>query len=296
MSKTGLVLEGGGQRGIYTAGVLDVFMDNNITVDGVIGVSAGAVHGLSYVSGQRGRSLRYNLKYRNDKHYMSLYSLITTGDICGEQFCYHDIPEKLDPLDYEAFLENPTRFYACCSNLETGEAEYLECRDMRDPDDVNKVRASASLPLVSNIVEVGGMKLLDGGISDSIPIFAFRRMGYRKNIVVLTRPAGYRKGPDRVLRLEAGRYREYPEFVRRCYMRHMYYNKTLDKLDELEKKGEVLIIRPSETIEISRLEKRQGMIKAMYDLGVYDAKEKMQEITEFLKESKADCHGQKSGK
>lgn len=164
------------------------------------------------------------------------------------------------------------------------------------PEDVNKVRASASLPLVSNIVEVDGMKLLDGGVSDSIPIFAFRRMGYRRNIVVLTRPEGYRKGPDKMLRLEAGRYREYPEFVKRCHMRHMYYNKTLDKLEELEKEGDTLIIRPSETIEISRLEKKPEMIEAMYELGVYDAKEKLQQVKKFLRESKEESrdytHGQ----
>ena len=267
-------------------------MDNDIEVDGVIGVSAGAIHGLSYVARQRGRNMRYNMKYRNNKHYMSMYSLITTGDICGEQFCYHDIPERLDPLDYDAFVANPTRFYVGCSNLETGEAEYLECTDMRNPADVDKVRASASLPLISNTVEVDGMKLLDGGVSDSIPIFAFRRMGYRRNIVILTRPEGYRKGPDRMLRLEAGRYREYPEFVRRCHMRHLYYNKTLDKLEELEKQGDTLIIRPSQTIEISRLEKKPEMIEAMYELGVYDAKEKLQQVKEFLRESREDAHGQ----
>ena len=199
-------------------------------------------------------------------------------------------------LDYDAFLANPTKLYVGCSNLDTGEAEYLECTDMRKPEDVNKVRASASLPLVSNIVEVDGMKLLDGGVSDSIPIFAFRRMGYRRNIVVLTRPEGYRKGPDKMLRLEAGRYREYPEFVKRCHMRHMYYNKTLDKLEELEKEGDTLIIRPSETIEISRLEKKPEMIEAMYELGVYDAKEKLQQVKKFLRESKEESrdytHGQ----
>lgn len=135
-----------------------MFMDNDIEVDGVIGVSAGAIHGLSYVARQRGRNMRYNMKYRNNKHYMSLYSLLTTGDICGEQFCYHDIPEKLDPLDYDAFLCKSYEALCGCSNLDTGEAEYLECTDMRKPEDVNKVRASASLPLVSNIVEVDGMK------------------------------------------------------------------------------------------------------------------------------------------
>lgn len=284
MSKSGLVLEGGGQRGIYTAGVLDVFMENNIEVDGVLGVSAGAVHGLSYVSRQPGRSIRYNLKYRNDKHYMSLYSLITTGDICGEQFCYHEIPEKLDPLDYQAFVENPTKLYVCCTNLETGEPEYLLCDDMRNPVNVDKIRASASLPLVSNIVEVDGMKLLDGGVADSIPVFAFRRMGYRKTIVVLTRPEGYIKEPDKLIRIEAGKYRDYPEFVRKCYMRHLYYNKTLEKLAELEKEGKVLVIKPSVTIDISRLEKKPEMIQAMYDLGVSDATEKLEQVRQFLGE------------
>ena len=294
--KTGLVLEGGAMRGMFTAGVLDVLMEHGITVDGVIGVSAGAVFGCNYKSHQIGRTIRYNTEYCKDKRYASFGNLLRTGNLYSEQFCYHDIPEKLDPLDYDAFLANPTKLYVGCSNLDTGEAEYLECTDMRKPEDVNKVRASASLPLVSNIVEVDGMKLLDGGVSDSIPIFAFRRMGYRRNIVVLTRPEGYRKGPDKMLRLEAGRYREYPEFVKRCHMRHMYYNKTLDKLEELEKEGDTLIIRPSETIEISRLEKKPEMIEAMYELGVYDAKEKLQQVKKFLRESKEESrdytHGQ----
>ena len=294
--KTGLVLEGGAMRGMFTAGVLDVLMEHGLTTDGTIGVSAGAVFGCNFKSHQIGRVIRYNTEYCNDKRYASFKNLVKAGNLYSEQFCYHDIPEKLDPLDYDAFLANPTKLYVGCSNLDTGEAEYLECTDMRKPEDVNKVRASASLPLVSNIVEVDGMKLLDGGVSDSIPIFAFRRMGYRRNIVVLTRPEGYRKGPDKMLRLEAGRYREYPEFVKRCHMRHMYYNKTLDKLEELEKEGDTLIIRPSETIEISRLEKKPEMIEAMYELGVYDAKEKLQQVKKFLRESKEESrdytHGQ----
>lgn len=279
--KTGLVLEGGGIRGIYTAGVLDVFLEHDISVDGVMGVSAGAIHGASYISGQKGRNLRYSLKYRKDKRYMSLSSLIKTGDFFGAEFCYHELPEKLDLFDFEAFMENPTKLYVGCSNLETGEAEYLECKDMRY--DMDKLRASASLPLISKIVEVDGMKLLDGGISDSIPIFAFRRMGYRKNIVVLTRPEGYRKEPDGALKMEAIKYKDYPEFVRRAALRYRYYNKTLDKLVELEQRGEVLIIRPSSTLKISRIERKKERIQAMYDLGVKDAKDKLMEIKEFLR-------------
>ncbi len=281
--KTGLVLEGGGLRGIYTAGVLDVFMENNITVDGVIGVSAGAIHGATYVANQPGRNIRYNLKYRKDKHYMSLYSLVTTGDLCGKDFCYRELPDELDPFDYETFKNSPMKMYVGCSNLETGEAEYLECKDLGDEKDMDKLRASASLPLVSQIVEVDGMKLLDGGVSDSIPIFAFRRMGYRKNIVVLTRPEGYIKGEDKMLKIEAIKYKEYPEFVKRMYMRHRYYNKTLEKLLELERAGEVFIIRPSRDMHISRLEKNLDKIQDVYELGVSDAQEKLQEIVEFLK-------------
>lgn len=281
MARKGLVLEGGGLRGIYTAGVLDVFLEEDITVDGVIGVSAGAIHGASYLSKQKGRSLRYSLKYRRDKRYMSISSLIKTGDLFGAEFCYHDLPNVLDPYNYDAFLRNPTRMYVCCSNLETGEAEYLECRNMRQ--DMEKLRASASMPLVSQTVEIDGMKLLDGGVSDSIPIFAFRRMGYRKNIVILTRPEGYRKGADKMLKMEAIKYKDYPEFVKRAAMRHVYYNKTLDKLEELEKQGEVLILRPSQKLKISRIERNKKRIQAMYDLGVKDAKDKLEEIREFLR-------------
>ena len=154
MTKTGLVLEGGGMRGIYTAGVLDVFLDHNITVDGVIGVSAGAIHGASFVSKQRGRNIAYSLEYRNNKEYMSLKSLLKTGNLFGVDFCYDRLPNELYKFDYDAFEENPTRFYVCCTNVETGQPEYLECTDLRK--DMDKLRASASLPIVSQIVEVDG--------------------------------------------------------------------------------------------------------------------------------------------
>lgn len=186
--KTGLVLEGGGMRGIYTAGVLDVFLDHDISFDGVIGVSAGAVHGASFVSGQKERSIRYYKKYCNDKRFMSFENWLRTGNLVDEQFCFHDIPERLDPYDYGAFDRGNTRFYVACSNVETGKAEYLEIKDMFK--DVEYFRATASLPYVSHMVEVGGMKLLDGGCTDSIPLRAFAKMGYKKCVVVLTRPGG----------------------------------------------------------------------------------------------------------
>lgn len=256
-------------------------LDHNITVDGVIGVSAGAIHGASFLSKQRGRNIAYSLEYRNNKEYMSLKSLLKTGNLFGVDFCYDRLPNELYKFDYDAFEENPTRFYVCCTNVETGQPEYLECTDLRK--DMDKLRASASLPIVSQIVEVDGKKLLDGGTADSIPIFQFRRMGYRKDIVVLTRPEGYVKEEDSMLKLEAIRYKEYPEYVKRIAMRHLYYNKTLEKLAELEQKGEVLIIRPSVQIDISRTEKDDKKIQAMYDLGVYDAQNKIEEVVEFLK-------------
>jgi predicted patatin/cPLA2 family phospholipase len=220
------------------------------------------------------------LKYRNNRDYMSLYSLVKTGDLFGADFCYKKLPEELDVFDYDTFKNNPTRMYVCCTNVETGEPEYLECKDMKY--DMEKLRASASLPLVARIVETDGKKLLDGGISDSIPICAFRRMGYRKNIVVLTRPEGYRKEPDKMIKIEAIKYKEYPEFVKREYMRHVYYNKTLDKLAELEAAGEVYVIRPSRTMDISRVEKDEKKIQAMYDLGVADCRQQLEKIQEFL--------------
>ena len=187
--KTGLVLEGGAMRGLYTAGVLDILMENGITVDGAVGVSAGAVFGCNYKSGQIGRVLRYNLAYCRDPRYMGLRSLIRTGDLYGEQFCYHDIPDRLDPFDREAFRKNPMAFYVVCTDVHTGEAVYYRLSDGGDRD-IQWMRASASMPLVSRTVQVDGYELLDGGIADSIPIAWFRSQGYTRNLVILTQPAG----------------------------------------------------------------------------------------------------------
>ncbi len=279
--KTALVLEGGAKRGIYTAGILDVLLENNLMTDAVFGVSAGAIHGCSYVAGQIGRSLRYNLKYGNDPHFMSLKNWLKTGSVVDTQFCYHDLPDKLDPFDHEAFEKAKTKFYTVCSNLETGKAEYILCPELRGS--IDYLRASASLPFLSHIVEMNGKKLLDGGICDSIPLQAAQNMGYEKNIVILTRPFGYRKKPYLNRLLAKIVYRRYPQFVEAIINRHKMYNAELDYVAAEEQKNNTLVIRPSKKIKISKMEKDLSVVKAMYDLGRQDALDQLDKIKEFLK-------------
>lgn len=281
MKKTGLVLEGGGMRGFYTMGVLDFLMDKNIYTDGVIGVSAGACHAVSYVSKQRGRNFRVNIKYLNDKRYMSMSNLRKYGDLFGADFIYNEIPNRLDLYDYETFHKSGIKLYAVVSNLETGKAEYKQCIQLKK--DVEYIRASASLPLLSNIVEIDGKKYLDGGSCDSIPIKKFIEMGYEKNIVVLTQDKSYRKGKNNLLPLIQMRYRKYPEFVNALKERHIHYNEILREIDEMEKNKEIFIIRPSSPVVLSRLEKDENKLKALYKQGYEDAKKRYEELVEFLK-------------
>lgn len=269
-------------RGMYTAGILDVFLEESIWPNGVIGVSAGAVHGCSYLSEQIGRSVRFNLKYINDKRYLSLKSLITTGDLFNVEFCYNKIPNELNKFDYKTFSKNTEKipFYLGCSNVETGQAEYIKCTDMKRQMDY--MRATASLPLVSRIVEVDGKKLLDGGTADSIPIAFFRSIGYKKNIVILTRPEGYVKKPDSAVRVLEKLYSKYPQYVRACKERHERYNRTLQYINYYEKLGEILVIRPTKNVKIGRVEKNIDKLKYMYKLGRHDAKIKLDEIKRFM--------------
>lgn len=281
--KTGLVLEGGAMRGMYTAGVLDVFMENGIEFDGVIGVSAGAICGCSFVSGQVGRTIRYNKKYCTDKRFMSFYSLLTTGDLVGDKFCYHTIPEELDPYDNEAFLRSKTKFYSVCTNLETGEPEYILMKDM--VKDIDYLRASASMPYVSRTVEKDGMKLLDGGCSDSIPVRAFMNMGYEKNVVVLTRPADYRKKTEKK-GLARIFYRKYPKFVKRLATRPEEYNKTVEDIMQLEQEGKIFVIRPKRPLEIGRMSHDVKEIIRTYERGRSDAFDCLEEMKAWLMDNK----------
>ena len=279
--KTGIVVEGGGMRGIYGAGVLDVLLENDIKADGLIGVSAGAIHGCSFVSGQKGRSIRYNLKYSRAPRYMSMRSLIRTGDMFGMDFCYRELPETLDPFDNETFESSSTEYYVTCTDVETGQPVYHRCPSLRG-DRIDWVRASASMPLASRIVELDGKKLLDGGVADSIPVMAFRKMGFKKDLVILTRPEGYRKKQNPMLPLIRRAYREYPEFVETAASRHLVYNRELDEISRLEREGEILVIRPSRRIKISRTERRPERIEQMYRLGREDAMKAFSGIKAFM--------------
>lgn len=277
--KTGLVLEGGGMRGIYTAGVLDVFLEHGLSFDGLIGVSAGAIHGCSFLSGQKGRSIRYYKQYCADPRFMSLQSWLKTGDIVGADFCYHELPDKLDIYDHDAFLSCPTAFYVTCSNLETGKAEYIRLTDMRRQ--IDYLRASASLPYFSRIVTLDGKPYLDGGCTDSIPVEAFRQMGYDRNVLVLTQHAGYRKEPE-LSTLAKLLYRKYPAFSKALQQRYIEYNRTLDRIAELEQEGSIFVIRPSQPLIIGRTEKDPETIQAIYDIGRKDALEQIGPLKTWL--------------
>jgi predicted patatin/cPLA2 family phospholipase len=278
--KTGLVLEGGGKRGIYAAGVLDVLLENNIWADGLIGTSAGAVNGCSYVSNQYERNLRYNIRFAKEKRYMSIYSLITTGNVVGTDFAYNILPNKLEVFDYDAFEKSPVAYYVTCSNVETGKAEYIQCKSLRGKN-MDYLRASASLPYVSQIVEIDGKKYLDGGICDSIPLKAFQNMGYEKNLVVLTRPRGYIKKPENNL-LANLYYRKYPAFVTALRNRYAVYNRTLKYIEQQENQGNILVLRPSESIRVGRMEQDPERLKQMYELGKNDAGQMLDAIASFL--------------
>lgn len=278
--KTGLVLEGGGKRGIYAAGVLDVLLENNIWADGLIGTSAGAVNGCSYVSNQYERNLRCNIRFAKEKRYMSIYSLITTGNVVGTDFAYNILPNKLEVFDYDTFEKSPVAYYVTCSNVETGKAEYIQCKSLRGKN-MDYLRASASLPYVSQIVEIDGKKYLDGGICDSIPLKAFQDMGYEKNLVVLTRPRGYIKKPENNL-LANLYYRKYPAFVTALRNRYAVYNRTLKYIEQQEKQGNILVLRPSESIRVGRMEQDPERLKQMYELGKNDAGQMLDAIASFL--------------
>ncbi len=277
-NKVALVLEGGAMRGLYTAGVLDVFMENDIKADTILGVSAGALFGINYKSKQIGRALRYNLKYAHNKRYMGLYSLITTGDVMNRDFCFNKLVYDLDPLDFDTFDNSDVKFYAVVTNVETGKAEYIEISDAKR--DMEYLRASGSMPFVSNLVEIAGNKYLDGAVADPIPFKKALDMGYKKIIVVQTRPVDFIKTKSR---LPFGFiYKKYPEFVKTAQKAYINYNETLDLIKKYENEGKIIVLRPSEKIKMRRVEKNLNKLQAIYDVGVKDCNNNLLKIKEYI--------------
>lgn len=280
--KKGLVLEGGAMRGMFTAGVLDVLMEQNVQVDGVIGVSAGAVFGCNYISKQIGRTIRYNMKYSGDKRYCSIRSLIRTGDLYGAEFCYHKLPTELDVFDVETFKNSSTEFYVVCTDVVTGEIVYHKCTDAGYKD-LEYMRASASMPLASRVVEMDGKKMLDGGIADSIPLKYFESIGYNKNLVILTQPADFVKEKNKAIPLFKLFMRKYPKVAELMADRHNVYNDTVKYVRQKEKQGEVFVICPEEALPIGRTEKDPAKLKQVYEIGRRAGEKYLQEVIEFFK-------------
>lgn len=278
--KTALVMEGGAMRGMFTCGVADVLMENGITFDGAAGISAGAVFGCNFKSGQIGRPVRYNKKYCGDPRYCSIRSLIRTGDLYGADFCYRELPDVLDPFDRKAFAANPMAFYIGATDVETGECAYHLCTDGGE-EDMLWLRASASMPVVSRPVRIEGRGYLDGGISDAVPYAFMRQQGYDRSVIILTQPGGYRKKPKaaRALRLIL---RRMPAIAEAMARRSGMYNRQMDELDRMEADKAALVIRPPEALRIGHTEKNPEELERVYRIGRREAEKRLPEIRRWL--------------
>lgn len=279
MKKNGLVLEGGGMRALFTAGVLDAFLEKSLCIDTMVSVSAGALFGVNYVSQQKGRAVRYNIKFAGDKRYMSLRNWFKTGNVLDKKFAYYDLPMKLDVFDEKKFSESNINFYIVLTNIETGKAEYILIKDVFDQ--MEYLRATSALPFASKIIKIDGKKYLDGGITDPVPIDYCRKMGCDKLIVVLTRPKGKYK-EDKLNWLFKIVYKKYPKLVERLVNMENDYKKTLKKIIELEDKGEIFVIRPDEVLDIGRLETNKEKIKEIYNKGLEKGRNEIEKLEKYL--------------
>ena len=280
MRKKGLVLEGGAMRGLWTAGVTDVMMEHDVWPDGLIGVSAGAAFGCNYKSRQIGRAVRYNMRFAKDPRYSGLRSLFTSGDYFNAQFGYHVVPYEYDIFDIATFEKNPLEFTIVCTDVETGQAVYHTMNHV-DYDELEWLRASASMPVVSRVVEVQGHKLLDGGVSDSIPLEHFEHQGYQRNVVILTQPLGYQKEHNRLMPIIRMTLSKYPLMVKALEERHLMYNKQLEYVAQAEREGRCLVLRPEEKIPIGHISHDPEEMRRVYDIGRRIALERLSEISEF---------------
>ena len=279
--KTGLIMEGGAMRGMFTCGVLDVFLENGITFDGAIGVSAGAVFGCNFKSRQLGRPLRYNKNYCRNWRYCSIRSLIRTGDLFGEEFCYHELPDVLDPFDSDTFKNNPMEFFVAATDVITGEPVYHLCSDGRSSD-LEWLKASASMPLAARIVETDGMELLDGGITDPVPYRYMENRGYDRNVMILTQPKGYHKRQFRLMAAIHTVYKRYPKLADAMEQRHIVYNRQLAEVREREQKRSAIVIRPSESLGIGHVSHNPAELERVYRIGREEANRRLSEIRTYL--------------
>lgn len=266
-------------RGMYTAGVLDVLYKRGVRFDAVMGVSAGAVFGPNFLSGQTGRVIRYNKRFIRDRRYQGLGCLIKTGNLFSEDFAYRRVPRELDPFDDAAFMASGVPFYVVVTDLETGQPEYLQVKSVFD--DMDLLRASASMPFVSRPVEIQGRRYLDGGVADSVPFEAMERLGFPKRVVVLTRDMDYRKEPMPGLPIRLY-YRHYPQFRDQLLHRHDVYNASVARLKELEAQGQVFVIRPTRPIGIGRVESDPEKLQTVYDLGLRDAEAILPALARYM--------------
>lgn len=280
--KTGLVLEGGAMRGLFTAGVLDAFLEEGIRFDGIVGVSAGAAFGCNFRSAQKGRALRYNTRFCRDKRYCSLFSLVTTGDLYGAEFCYKTLPEELDPFDWDAWDRDGTPFYVTCTHAETGTARSFLCNGDRERT-MSLFRASASMPLVSRKVMIDGESYLDGGVADSIPLSFMEDQGFEKNVVILTQPSSYRKESSSALALMGLRYGKKSALYQCMKSRHTRYNAQREEIFRKQAEGKAFVIMPSEPLPVSRTEKDPEKLRLAHRLGYDAGKEQTERLKEFLR-------------
>ena len=279
--KKGLIMEGGAMRGMFTSGVLDVFLENDITFDGAIGVSAGATFGCNFKSRQSGRAIRYNKRFAHDWRYCSIRSLIFTGDMYGARFCYDTLPNKLDVFDRNTYKANPMEFYCVASDAKTGLPVYKKLETC-DQHELTWMRASASMPLVSRVVKVDGYKLLDGGMTDSIPLRYFESIGYNRNVVILTQPREFHKKPASLMWLMKIMLHKYPLLVEAMRQRSKIYNEQTADVFAKADRGEVFVIYPEKPLGISRTENNPDELQRVYDMGRQTALELLPQVREFL--------------
>lgn len=268
-------------RGLFTAGILDVLYEEGIRFDGMIGVSAGALFGCNYKSGQVGRALRYNKRFAADPRYMSVRSLLKTGNFINKEFAFDEVPMKLDVFDMKAFDENPMAFYLVCTDIEKGKPYYKQIRTSSDHI-MEWFRATGALPVLSKPVELEGMTLLDGGITDCIPLRFFQQEGYEKNVVVLTQPLGFRKSPTRLGPLFRWVHRKHPKVAECMARRHLLYNSQLDYIQEQSRLGHTLLIYPESPLQIGRTEGNADKMQQTYDAGREKALRMLEEIRHFM--------------